>query len=330
MSTNDGSHEDPSTASLDDLMQRVAAYPEVQNKRSIQRAYEEPLGETVSFKHPFRPDAAEEVDIGDDCAALPDGHGGYQLFAAEGILPAFVQEHPWFAGYSAVMVNVSDICAMGGLPQAVTDTLWVRDPDDGGEVWAGMRAAAEAFDVPIVGGHTTYQCENRHLGVSILGHAPHLLTSHDARPGEVLLMAVDLDGQYVDEYPFWNAATDAPAERLRTNQKLMATVARKRWARAAKDISMGGIIGTLAMLLHTSQVGATLQLEAVPKPPAVGWEKWLVSFPSYGFLLAAAPQHEASIKTLFRGHDVACEAVGEIQAEEGLHVDLAGQQARVF
>lgn len=330
MIPNRSSHEDPPTVPLDELVRRVAAHPEVQNKLSIHRAYEDPLGQTVRVEPPFHPDAAGEVNLGDDCAALPDGHGGYQLFAAEGILPSFVQEHPWFAGYSAVMVNVSDICAMGGLPQAITDMLWVQNPGDGDEVWAGMRAAAATFDVPVVGGHTTYQCEDRHLGVSILGRAQHLLTSYDACPGETLMMAVDLNGRYVDGYPFWNSATDASAERLRTNQELMGSVAKKGWSRAAKDISMGGIVGTLAMLLHTSQVGAALRLEAVPKPPAVDWKKWLVTFPSYGFLLTAAPEHEEAIRLLFQEHDVACAAVGEIQAEEGLRVSHVGRQARVF
>lgn len=51
--------------------------------------------------------------VGDDCAAIADGDG-YLLLAAEGLLPQFLASDPWFAGWSAVMVNVSDIYAMGG------------------------------------------------------------------------------------------------------------------------------------------------------------------------------------------------------------------------
>jgi selenophosphate synthetase-related protein len=51
--------------------------------------------------------------IGDDCAAIPDGDG-YLLFAIEGFVDDFVQGMPWFAGWSGVMVNLSDIAAMGG------------------------------------------------------------------------------------------------------------------------------------------------------------------------------------------------------------------------
>ena len=47
---------------------------------------------------------------GDDCAVLPDPSGqAHLLLAIEGLASDFVQAMPWFAGYSAVMVNLSDI-----------------------------------------------------------------------------------------------------------------------------------------------------------------------------------------------------------------------------
>jgi AIR synthase-related protein len=332
MSSIDSPRSDPlkEGRSLNALVDAVAGHPSVRDKLSIHEAYKEPLGSTVEYVHPFVPETAGTVQIGDDCAALPDGHGGHQLFAAEGLLPSFVQERPWFAGYSSIMVNLSDICAMGGLPTAVTNMLWVRDRTDGEAIWAGMRAAAEAYDVPIVGGHTSYRCEQRGLGVAVLGQAHSLLTSYDARPGEALLMAVDLNGRYVQNYPFWNASTEAAPHRLQSTQRLMQEVAENGWSRAAKDISMGGVVGTLGMLLQTSQVGATLQLGEIPKPAGVDWEKWLVSFPSYGFLLTALPDCVPSIKALFQDQEVACEVVGEIQSDDGLWMVEGNKRARVF
>ena len=77
------------------------------HKRDIQTAASQ-LGRYV-------PTAAtgEPIRLGDDTAAIPDGDG-YLLLAAEGIWPTLVQEDPWFAGWCAVLVNVSDIYAMGG------------------------------------------------------------------------------------------------------------------------------------------------------------------------------------------------------------------------
>jgi hypothetical protein len=322
---------DSARSALDTLVDRVRAHPNVQDKLHINRAYEEPVGRTVPFEHPLFPDVAdEEVRIGDDCAALPNGRDGHLLFAAEGILPDFVQAHPWFAGYSAVMVNLSDICAMGGRPLAVTDMLWIEDPADGDEVWAGMQAAADDYGVPVVGGHTSYRCAPKHLGVAVLGEARQLLTSYDAAPGDTLMMAVDLDGAYFEDYPFWNASVDAPPERLQALLPLMQTVAEEGWSQAAKDISMGGLVGTLAMLLHTSEVGAELRLDDVPRPPGVDWEKWLVSFPSLGYLLAVPDEHVPAVRSHFQAHDLACAAVGTIEATDGLRLAHEGTTAALF
>src|ERR1700753_1354087 len=71
------------------------------------------------------------VPVGDDCAAIPDGDG-YLLFAIEGMLASFVSSEPWFAGYCAVMVNVSDIYAMGGKPIALVDALWTQNAEKAG------------------------------------------------------------------------------------------------------------------------------------------------------------------------------------------------------
>ena len=89
-----------------------------------------------------------QILLGDDCAAIPDGDG-YLLLAAEGMLPLLVDTDPWFAGWSAIMVNVSDIYAMGGNPIAVVDTLWsnIRDNE---AIWAGMKAASKAYNIPLL------------------------------------------------------------------------------------------------------------------------------------------------------------------------------------
>src|SRR5262245_42336399 len=93
------------------------------------------------------------VPVGDDCAAIPDGDG-FLLLAIEGFMNEFVAGDPWFAGWCGVMVNVSDVAAMGGRPMAVVDAVWAASEDDAAPVLAGLRAASQAFGVPIVGGHS--------------------------------------------------------------------------------------------------------------------------------------------------------------------------------
>ena len=82
-------------------------------------AHKRDISDAMAVLQRSRP-AASAVLVGDDCAAIPDGDG-YLLFAMEGFVDDFVEAMPWFAGYCGVMVNVSDIYAMGGRPLAVVE-----------------------------------------------------------------------------------------------------------------------------------------------------------------------------------------------------------------
>jgi uncharacterized protein len=253
-----------------------------------------------------------EIRLGDDCAAIPDGDG-YLLLAAEGMMPFLVESDPWFAGWCAVMVNVSDIYAMGGRPIAVVDTLWSHNPEISQQLLAGMTAAAQAYRVPIVGGHTNGRSEYHALSVAILGRARKLISSFDARPGDRLIAAIDLRGQPHPKYPFWNAATKTAPTRLRADLELLPQLAENGLCDAGKDISMGGIVGTTLMLLETSGCGAVLNLDRVPIPPDLEIDRWLVSFPSYGFLLSVRPENVTQVMQIFSDRQIACADIGEIQ-----------------
>ncbi|MEP0913498.1 sll0787 family AIR synthase-like protein [Leptolyngbya sp. GB1-A1] len=262
-----------------------------------------------------------EVLLGDDCAAIPDGEA-YLLLASEGMMPFFVEQDPWFAGWSAVMVNVSDIYAMGGRPIALVDALWSQSVEQSQQIWAGMQAAAQAYDVPIVGGHTNCHSPYNALSVSILGRAERLMTSFDAQPGQQLLMAVNFDGQMHPEFAFWNAATKADPVRLQEDLALLPDLAEKRLCRAGKDISMGGVIGTTLMLLETSACGAVLNLDAIPCPVGVSLDQWLTAFPSYGFLLSIDSDHVATVQAMFRDRQLICEPIGEVNCTSELVLRL--------
>jgi AIR synthase-related protein len=255
----------------------------------------------------------QAVALGDDCAALADSDG-YLLFAIEGMVSDFVQAMPWFAGYSSVMVNVSDIYAMGGRPLAVVDALWSEGIEAAHEVLAGMAAASLAYGVPIVGGHTNARSDRAQLAVSIVGRATALLSSFNARPGDRLLMAVDLRGQFEEPYPFWNASVGAPAARLRDDLELLPRLAESGLCDAAKDISMAGALGTALMLLECSRVGARIDLDALPKPASVPLARWLTAFPSFGFLLAVREEQVDAVLAQFDARSLGCAEIGTVDA----------------
>jgi len=269
----------------------------------------------------------QAVAVGDDCAAIADGgnenageNAGYLLFAIEGLVEDFIHKMPWFAGYCSVMVNVSDIYAMGGRPLAVVDALWSKGMDPAAQVLEGMAAASQAYGVPIVGGHSNNRSERGQLAVAILGRARKLLTSFNARPGDHLLAAYDLRGAYQEPYPYWNASTGAPAARLRGDLEILPVLAEAGLCDAAKDISMAGLLGTAMMLLECSRAGATIDVAAIPRPPHIAepagpdFLRWLTAFPSYGFVLSVRPAQVDQVLARFHARDLACAVIGEVNA----------------
>lgn len=297
------------------LARFLVSHPAVAEKATIHHAYGHAL------------EVAGETRVGDDCAAIPNPAGtGHLLFAAEGMLESFVEDDPWFAGYSAVMVNLSDVAAMGGRPIAITDVLWTPNEEISAAIWQGMRAAAMAYGVPIVGGHTTrIRSGKAMLGAAVLGHAgDRLITSFDAQPGDHLVMLIDLHGSFREGKPFWNASTSTPAEQLRSDLELLPLLAEKGLCRAGKDISNGGIIGTLAMLCKCSEVGAIVELENVPCPMDANMEQWLIAFPSYGYLLAISPEDIESTMNHFTGTRITCCKIGQFKATPGITITADG------
>jgi uncharacterized protein len=251
------------------------------------------------------------VPVGDDCAAIADGDG-YLLLAIEGFMNEFVAGDPWFAGWCGVMVNISDVAAMGGRPIAVVDAVWAAGDADAEPVLAGMQAASRAFGVPVVGGHTNTRTDRGQLSVAILGRARRLLTSFDAVPGDRLVAAIDLRGRYREPFSNWEAATDAPPARLRGDLEILPAIAEAGLACAAKDISQGGIVGTTMMLAECSSVAATIDVTAVPCPDGVALERWLQTFPSYGYVLAVAPAKVDAVIARFAARGIAAADIGVI------------------
>lgn len=275
--------------------------------------------------------AASAVPVGDDCAAIPDGDG-HLLLAIEGFINEFVEKDPWFAGWCGVMVNVSDIYAMGGRPLAVVDAIWSAGESRMRAVLEGLAAASRAYGVPVVGGHSNARSDRGQLSVAILGRGgSRLLTSFDAQPGDVLVAAIDLRGAYREPYPHWNASTEAPPARLRADLEILPRLAEDGLCSAAKDISQAGVIGTAMMLLECSGVGATIHVDTVPTPPGVARHKWLIStFPSFGFVLAVPPRHLAQVTQRFLARDIACAAIGECDATRQLRLRDATEECMAW
>jgi len=259
---------------------------------------------------------------GDDGALIAHGDGFF-VTCGEAISPPFLLADPFGAGSAAVVTNVSDVRAMGARPHGIVDMLVAPDKDFANTVLDGLNWASDLLGVPVLGGHLT------------LGHPPALsatatgfttapLRAGAAQPGDTLLAAFATDGRYMNETnDFFTALRDRPKERLRTDGEALVEVAEQGFAHAARDISMPGIAGSLLQMIEGAGVGATLDLDAIPKPEDTPLERWLLTFPSFGFLLAG---DERAIKP-FTDRGLVCAPCGTFDATRQLKLQSGGKTA---
>ena len=221
---------------------------------------------------------------GDDGAVVPIPAGRSVVVCGEAIYPPFVASDPHAAGMAAVLANINDLAAMGAVPRGIVNTV-VADAAVAAEALRGMADAAELYEVPIVGGHISeYQGEPA-LSAFAVGDADQVLSATRARPGQHLVFACCSEGRMRADFPFFTTFRQQ-GPRLAADVRLLAEAARRGVASAAKDVSMAGSIGSLAMLLEPEGLGAEVDLDVLPRPAEVHLERWLVCFPTYAFWLS--------------------------------------------
>ena len=297
------------------LIEAVRAHPGVRAKAEI-GLVREVFGEGDWLAGP-----------GDDGAVVMNEESAL-VVGGEAILPGFVAADPYGAGVAAVSTNLNDLAAMGAWPLALVDTVTGPRPVVR-RVLEGMRWAAALYDVPVVGGHLTATAGPPSLSAFGLGRADRPLSARAAAPGQSLVFAACIDGQMREDFPFF-PSFDERGDRLAGDVRLLAEGASAGWVAAAKDVSMAGLVGSLAMLLECNRLGATLNLDALPVPAGVTLRQWLTCFPCFAFLLCVPAGAEAECLRAFAGRGLAAAVAGSLDATGELRLHHAGQAGVAF
>ena len=220
---------------------------------------------------------------GDDGAPVP---GSELVTTVDAITPSMVERDPEWAGWCGVLVTAHDLAAMGAAPVGALDALGARDAAHARRVLEGVAGASDAFGLPILGGHTQLGVPAA-LAVTGLGHAADPVAAGTGRVGDVVTVTADVSGGWRPGYR--GRQWDSTTGRTRAELTAMLDTVRVRRPRAAKDVSMAGIVGTLGMLAEASDCGAELEIAAVPRPSAALMGDWLTCFPGYGVITCDAP-----------------------------------------
>ena len=273
---------------------------------------------------------------GDDGAvvALPPGSssaGGVadQVIACgEALLPAFVAQDPYGAGIAAVLANVNDLAAMGAVPLAIVDTI-VGSPELARETLRGMKDACEWYDVALAGGHLTVHDGAPAVSAFGVGRAEAVLSTTNVAAGQSLILAACTTGTMRTDFPFFRSFEER-AGRMGDDVRVLAALAASGACVAAKDVSMAGLVGSLAMLLEWSRLGVTLDLQRLPRPDGVSMPDWLTCFPAYAFLLCSPAGREEACLSAFRTRGLDAAVVGVVDGSGLLALGDGGHRATVI
>lgn len=105
-------------------------------------------------------------------------------------------------GYKAVVVNISDICAMNATPTHITVSIAVsnRFPVEAlEELYDGIKLAAKVYGVDIIGGDTTSSTKGMLLSITALGEADadDLVYRNGAQSTDLLVVTGDVGSAYM-------------------------------------------------------------------------------------------------------------------------------------
>lgn len=312
------------TAGIDELAGYLRSHPALRAKHEI-KLVSDLLG-AGSWVH----------GPGDDGAVVPGIPGttpprtnDHQVVACgEALLPAFVAADPYGAGIAAVLTNVNDLAAMGAVPLAIIDTI-VGSADTAREALRGMKDACGWYDVTLAGGHLTLHDGPPALSAFGVGRAAAVLSTTNVAAGQSLIVAACTEGAMRTDFPFFRSFGER-IERLAADVRVLPSVAASGSCVAAKDVSMAGLIGSLAMLLEWSQLGVNVDLDRVPRPVEVSMQSWLTCFPAYAFLLCSPTGREDDCLAQFRSRGLEAAVVGAIDESGLLAVHSGSRTATVL
>jgi len=290
------------------------------------------------------------IGIGDDAAAWC-GDTSTQLATVD----SFIQDVHFSLGitswedlgWKALAVNLSDIAAMGGVPEYALVSLALpndTEVEDVTALYTGMIELAQQYGVAIVGGDIS-SAPLVAITITVLGKVAngdkHILTRSSAEPGEQVVVTGYLGAAAAGlemlskQLQFDPEATTYlrnaflhPYPRIAEGKLLV-----EQGVKTAIDIS-DGLVSDLNHICKSSQVGARIEVNRVPIQPIV---KTNFSDKSLGMALSGGEDYELLftgraevIDKVKRAASCPVTVIGEIVADEASKITLVDREGNPF
>ncbi len=285
------------------------------------------------------------LGIGDDSASIKPRQGFELLVTCDSLVEGrhFMPDHisPLDLGRRAMVVNLSDIAAMGGLPLyglvslGLKKDMPVADVED---MYRGFLMELNPFRASIIGGNLTSTEKSIFIDITMIGEVEQgkLMLRSTAHAGDVILVTgypgqaaaglkLMLDSKPTEdlrEHPLVRAHT-TPSHRVWEGQ----AISRSGLATAMIDTS-DGFLGDLGHICRESGVGAELVQEKLPISEDLQraalqldldpYELVLEDSDDYELIITSSPDSLDQIRAVIaEASDVLVTEVGRITEEVG-------------
>jgi thiamine-monophosphate kinase len=282
--------------------------------------------------------------IGDDTAVFRPPESGYEMLVTCDTMVEgrhYLKDHitPFETGRRAMVMNISDIGAMGGEPLYALVTLGLTSSEsvnDIEEIYRGFIEELKPFGATIIGGNISRIDGSPFIDITLIGEVDKNIKTlrSGARPGDAV-MVTGCPGKSAAGY--WIISNKIPEQ----NKELLDSYLRPRHrAREGHALAMSGKIssmidisdglsGDLLHICENSRVGAEIKEEMLPSCRALEEVSSFKNKQKEDFILGASDDYEllftcvpediGMINSILTEYGCTATHIGEIvPAEQGI------------
>ena len=316
------------------MLDKIAEYIR-SNKNIIEKTDISPFVQRIngnSYKSP-----RVFSDIGQDSAAIKNNNDMLTLITTDRIKTSYIENFPLGAGFSSILVGVDDIYACGGKPLAVSIIISFKDQILGQKMIDGICKGSKLFKVPIVRGHTNLKKFNE-LSSTVIGEIKkdEYISATNAQDNDKIILAVDFSGKVGRASKLhWDTVTYKSSEEVLNKRKSMNEIAKLKIVNSAKDISNGGIFGTILQLINYSKVGANISVDKIEIPLLLRKsdytiETYIQMYLTTSYILTAQQEYCEEIIKTFNNHGLTAAVIGEIINKNVLKINDGKDEIEVL
>ena len=316
------------------MLDKIAEYIR-SNKNIIEKTDISPFVQKIngnSYKSP-----RVFSDIGQDSAAIKNNNDMLTLITTDRIKTSYIENFPLGAGFSSILVGVDDIYACGGKPLAISIIISFKDQILGQKMIDGICKGSKLFKVPIVRGHTNLKKFNE-LSSTVIGEIKkdEYISATNAQDNDKIILAVDFSGKVGRASKLhWDTVTYKSSEEVLNKRKSMNEIAKLKIVNSAKDISNGGIFGTILQLINYSKVGANISVDKIEIPLLLRKsdytiETYIQMYLTTSYILTAQQEYCEEIIKTFNNHGLTAAVIGEIINKNVLKINDGKDEIEVL